>query len=130
MIQAKKDLLNYRISRAEESLEETRILASASHWNACVNRLYYACFYIVSALLIKNDLSSAKHSGIRSLFNRYYVKTGIIAKNIAEIYNFLFERRQESDYDDFVTFSEFDVTPWIDDTDIFINIIKKLLTEE
>jgi len=96
MNQAKKDLLNYRISRADESIDEARMLAASGHWNASVNRLYYACFYAVAALLIKNDLSSVKHSGIRSLFNRHYVKTGIIPKKIALIYNFLFEEDRKA----------------------------------
>lgn len=129
MNQAKIDLINYRIARAEESLEEANILATSGHWNACVNRLYYSCFYIVSALLIKYDLSSGKHSGIRSLFNKHFVKTGKIPKNIAIIYNFLFERRQESDYDDFVNFDEADASKWINDSKIFLTHLKKTIAE-
>jgi uncharacterized protein len=49
-----KDLVLYRMTRADESLEDARILAKAERWNACVNRLYYACFYGVSALLVIN----------------------------------------------------------------------------
>lgn len=30
------------------------------HWNSCTNRLYYACFYAVSALLQQNDFTSGK----------------------------------------------------------------------
>jgi len=37
-----KDLVSYRMARAEETLEDARILASAERWNACVNHLYYA----------------------------------------------------------------------------------------
>ena len=47
-----KDLVLYRMARAQETLEDARILANAGRWNACVNRLYYACFYAVSALLV------------------------------------------------------------------------------
>ena len=35
------DLINYRLERAKESLEEAKILAQAGHWNTVVNRLYY-----------------------------------------------------------------------------------------
>lgn len=38
-------LIQYRLARAEETLEEARLLAQRYHWNAAVNRLYYACFY-------------------------------------------------------------------------------------
>jgi uncharacterized protein (UPF0332 family) len=59
-----KDLVLYRMTRASETLEDARILANAGRWNACVNRLYYACFYAVSALLVRHGLSSSKHAGV------------------------------------------------------------------
>jgi uncharacterized protein (UPF0332 family) len=99
-----RDLVLYRITRAHETLDEARILAKAGRWNACVNRMYYACFYAVSALLVRDGLSSSKHAGVRSLFSRQYVKTGKIPKDFARIYNDLFERRQEGDYIDYVVF--------------------------
>jgi len=99
-----RDLVLYRMTRADETLEDARILAKAGRWNACVNRLYYACFYAVSALLVRDGLSSSKHAGVRSLFNRQYVKTGKIPKDLARIYNDFFEKRQEGDYIDFVSF--------------------------
>ncbi len=108
-----RDLALHRLARAGETLEDARILADAGRWNACVNRLYYACFYAVSGLLWLDGLSSSKHSGVRSLFNQQYVKTGKISKEMAQIYNDLFERRQEGDYVDFVSFSESQVLPWI-----------------
>jgi uncharacterized protein (UPF0332 family) len=77
------DLVQYRLQRARETLEDARILATASRWNPCVNRLYYACFYAVSALLIQHGLFSSKHTGVRSLFNRHYVRTRKIPKELA-----------------------------------------------
>ena len=124
------DLVQYRIARAKEALEEAGILASSGHWNTCVNRLYYACFYAVSGLLSKHNLSSSKHSGVRSFFNQHFVKTGIISKETALIYNSLFERRQESDYEVFVTFNEADVKPWFDEVEVFLNTIIKLVEQK
>ena len=113
MTESTKSVVLYRLTRATETLEDACILADAGRWNACVNRLYYACFYAVSALLVRHGLSSSKHAGVRSLFNRKYVKMGKIPKDLARIYNDLFERRQEGDYIDFVTFQESQVLPWI-----------------
>ena len=113
MMERSKDLVLYRMTRAHETLEDARILAREGRWNACVNRLYYACFYAVSALLACDGLSSSKHTGVRSLFNSQYVKPGKIPKELARIYNDLFERRQEGDYIDFVSFKESQVFPWI-----------------
>ncbi len=70
MTEWSKDLVFYRMTRANETLGDARILANARRWNACVNRLYYACLYAVSALLVRHGFSSSKHAGVRSLFNR------------------------------------------------------------
>ena len=96
----------------------------------CTSRLYYACFYTVSALLSKHDLSSSKHSGIRSFFNQNFVKTGIFSKEMAVIYNSLFERRQEGDYEVFITFKENDVKPWLEETEAFVNAVLKLIERD
>ena len=69
-----EDLIEYRLKRAMETIEDAKLLAKVDHWNPCVNRLYYACFYAVTALLIQHGLSSSKHTGIRSMFNREFVK--------------------------------------------------------
>lgn len=128
MKDSRSDLVNYRVQRAYEALEDARILADAGRWNTSVNRLYYACFYAVSALLIKDGLSSSKHSGVRSLFNRHYVKTDKVSKEMAQIYNDLFERRQESDYMDFIRFEQSQVQPWISQAEAFVKHIETIIT--
>ncbi len=123
----KEELIKYRTSRAEECLEEAKILNDTKHYNASVNRLYYSCFYAVTALLIKNDLSSSKHSGIRSLFNKNFVKNDKISKEMANLYNDLYEYRQESDYKDFFSIKEDKISSWIPMVNKFIDEIKNLL---
>jgi uncharacterized protein (UPF0332 family) len=124
-----RDLVQYRLEKARETLEDARILAAAGRWNACVNRLYYSCFFAVSALLIQYDLSSSKHSGVRGLFNQNFVKTGKVSKDLAKIFNDLFERRKESDYVDFVHFEEGQVLPWVSRVEQFVDYIASLVEE-
>lgn len=130
MTEWSEDSVLYRLARARETLEDARILAKAGRWNACVNRLYYACFYAITALLVHEGLSSSKHAGVRSLFNRQYVKTGKVPKNLARIYNDLFERRQEGDYIDFVRFQESQVLPWIPKAEALVGFVASLLKKE
>jgi len=122
-----KTLALYRMTRAEEALEDARILAESKRWNASVNRLYYACFYAVSALLVLDGSSYSRHTGVRGHFNRQYVSTGKISKDLARVYNDLFERRQEGDYIDFVDFQEPQVLPWISKTEEFIDNLAELI---
>jgi uncharacterized protein (UPF0332 family) len=120
------DLVQHFIMRSRESFDEAKILADTGHWNTCVSRLYYACFYAVSALLQKHGFSSSKHSGVRSLFNNHFARTETVSKEVSKIYNDLFDRRQESDYGPFFVFEETDVKPWFHEVEIFINTIAKL----
>lgn len=92
-----------------------------------MNRLYYACFYAVSALLVQEGMSSSRHAGIRSLFNRHFVKTGKISVETAWIFNDLFERRQEGDYVDFVRFEESQVRSWMPPAEAFVETVTNLL---
>jgi len=81
-------------------------------------------------LLSKHNLSSSKHSGVKSFFNQHFIKTGKISKETALIYNSLFERRHESDYEVFVTFTEDDVKPWFDEVEVFLDTILKLVEQK
>jgi uncharacterized protein (UPF0332 family) len=65
------------------------------------NRLYYSLFYMVNALLILKGLTAKKHSGIRSLFDLHFVKTGIVDKKYGQIFKDIQKTREESDYDYF-----------------------------
>ncbi|WP_422880267.1 HEPN domain-containing protein [Moorella sulfitireducens] len=71
------------------------MLFSEGHIRTSVNRLYYACFYAVFAILLAKGYSSAKHSGIRSLFHQKIVKTGLVNPSTGTLYNRLFDARQK-----------------------------------
>ena len=57
--QSRTDLVKYRMERANETLQEARLLAKEGYYNATFNRLYYACFYAALALLAKNGIPTA-----------------------------------------------------------------------
>lgn len=64
--QSRIELIHYRTERADETMEEVGILAEHGQHNAAVNRLYYACFYAVQALLPKHHLTATTHAGFES----------------------------------------------------------------
>ena len=125
-----RTLVRYRLERAFETIEEARILLAGGHANTYVNRLYYACFYAVSALLLLQDKSFAKHSGIRSAFHREFVRSGMLSKELGHLYDRLFDNRQKADYADLVTFSPEEVSPWLDESVGFVRIIAELAENE
>lgn len=96
-------LIAYRLQRAREALDEADLLLDRNHINTFVNRVYYACFYSVTALLLTRDLSSAKHSGVRSMFHQHFVKTGLVNMELGQNFDKFFDNRQKGDYADMVS---------------------------
>ncbi len=108
--QDRKDLLKYRISRANETIDEVILLMENELWITAVNRLYYACYYAVSALLISKEIKASTHSGVRQMFGLHYIKTGIINKELGKFYSDIFDMRQAGDYEDYIKYSEGDLS--------------------
>ena len=76
----KQDLVFYRLARAKETYDDAKILADNKKWNSSINRLYYAAYYTISALLLNNGHKTTTHSGVKTNFSLYFIKTGIIEK--------------------------------------------------
>ncbi|MFH0812683.1 MAG: HEPN domain-containing protein [Pseudomonadota bacterium] len=129
MTYPKNDLIEYRLNRAKEVLKEAEVMAEMNHWETCINRLYYACFYAVSAVLLKHGLASSKHTGVRGLFNTHFIVTGIIPKDYGRLYNLLFKYRQQSDYEDFFTIDEAIVKQWIEEAKAFVDLISESISQ-
>lgn len=124
-----KALVDYRLQRAKETLQDANLLFENGKLPSAVNRIYYAMFYAVNALLLTKSLSSAKHSGVLSLFQREFVKTGIVEDELGQFYAAMSERRQKSDYRDFVKFQEDDVRTWLEKADKFNQSIEEVIRQ-
>jgi uncharacterized protein (UPF0332 family) len=121
--------VRYRLSRAQETLEVARDAFSRGHLHESVSRLYYACFYVVSALLLTDGLRATKHRGIRSLFLQHWVKRGRLPAAMGRFFTHLFDNRQEADYSDLVVFQRAQVEAWITEAERFIGEISSQVEE-
>ena len=105
MTEGQEDLIRYKLSRAKETLEEAEIMLQTGYPHGATNRIYYACFYVVTALLLKRG----KHSGVVGLFNRHFVKPGLVGVDMGKFYSRMFDNRLESDYADWVEVEKRDI---------------------
>jgi uncharacterized protein (UPF0332 family) len=117
---------NYRFARAQETLSEARLLVDAGLHRGAANRIYYSAFYAVSGLLLLMGHASAKHSGVRSLFDRHCIAAGLLPMDDGRLYRRLFEARQKGDYDDLATFDSEDVRQWLGETAALVERIQVL----
>ena len=74
-----------------------------------------------SPLLHTQDLASAKHSGVRALFNERFVKTGVVPVEQGRLFARMYDFRQKSDYGDFVQIQPEKVAEWFEQAVGFID---------
>jgi uncharacterized protein (UPF0332 family) len=120
-------IAKHRIARAHTALQEAVVLLERRHFSGTINRLYYAAFYAARALLATRDLDSSRHSGVISLFQEQFVRTGVIAADIARALPRTFEKRQTSDYADFSEPTEDEVLSLRDQVETFVTTCQNLL---
>jgi len=130
MSYSKKDIVVYRLERAREALSEAVLLRDNSKFLSTVNRLYYACFYAISAYFVQQNLKAFTHSGLKSAFNKELVQTGKVGLAEGRLFNQLFSFRQDADYKDFVQFSYEEVAQIFPEVEKLVETLEQLLTEE
>jgi uncharacterized protein (UPF0332 family) len=124
-----EDYVKYRINRARETILEVEILIQNEFWNTAINRMYYACYYAIGALLVKHGIETSSHSGCRQKFGQLFVQNGKISKDLAKHYTELFEKRMKGDYNDFFDFDKESVIRLFEPSRNFIKQIEELINE-
>ena len=127
MTGSKDELVKYRLQRAIDTLEDAKILADNQRWNSAINRLYYASYYAVSALLLDADLTPSTHNGVKSNFTEQFIKTNRFDKEYGKMYSQLFTWRQKGDYDDLFDFTEDKIMPYFKPVSDLIKLIEGYL---
>lgn len=128
--QERQELVEYRIKKARETFNEIELHIENELWNTAVNRLYYACYYAVIALLIEKELQPQTHTGVRQMFGLHFIKTGIIESSIGKFFSDIYDMRQTGDYDDFITFDKNDVLDLLGPANDLITKAEKLLLKK
>ena len=124
------DLIKWRIEKAKITLEEGKSALQNSFNEGAVNRFYYAAFHAVRALLATKSMDSLKHKGVISIFDREFVKRGLISKQSSKTLRRLFEMRAVADYRDFASFSNEEVVESRDAVQALISEINSYLQKE
>ena len=91
-------MVQLEMERAKRTFQEVEILKEAGLWYGVSNRLYYAVFHAVSALLIHDGYQVRTHYGSHALLGQQYIKTGLLPADYGKLYNQLQTMREQSDY--------------------------------
>lgn len=120
-------IINYRIEKADKAYQEAVDVAKLLHWNLAIQRLYYALYYLESALLLKDGKNASSHVGVKSLINLHFIKTGLLSSEDGNLIGRLFNMRQTGDYQDNFDWSEEDVAPFLPKVEILMDKLKKII---
>lgn len=94
----KNVLIGYSIEKAEQALK-TAFGNIDSDLISANNRIYYAIFYIVTALSYKDNFTTSSHQNLMGWFNKKYIyEENIFDSNLSKIYTQTMRNRQKYDY--------------------------------
>ncbi len=122
-------LVEYRIEKAESTFIEAEDNARLNHWTLAANRLYYAAYYVSSALLLHKGITVKTHEGVNVMIHKEFVKTGILDPKDGELLSRLQAMRHSGDYDDLFDWKKEDVQPFFAHTRSYMNRIKELVSK-
>lgn len=94
------EIVRYRIENAHRTMDEVASHIKNGFYNTAVNRMYYACYYAASALLVSEQIVTKSHDGVKQMFNLHFVKTEKVPANLGKLYSRLFDKRTKGDYND------------------------------
>ena len=94
----RKIIVSLEIEKAYRHYNQALIMQREEQWDGMANRLYYAVFHAVSALLFFDKHEVNSHKGSHVIFAQYYIKTNILPRLYGDLYRKLARMREESDY--------------------------------
>jgi len=124
----KEAIVKIRIQQAKETFAEVSILIENKLWRTAVNRLYYACYYAASALMVHYGYQAHTHSGLIGLLGLHFVQTGKISDETAFVLRLLFEMRQKGDYDVWIEIKPQMILPLLNPAKDFIETIENFIS--
>ena len=122
-------VVEFRLEKAHRAYEQAAGIVGLKYWETIANRLYYAAYNAVSALLIASGDTAQTHSGVIHLFGKNFIQTGKISREQGRLYHKLFSMRLTGDYDDTYGLTEDDVFPYIEPTKALIDEVSTLANE-
>lgn len=120
-------MVQHEFEKAQNFFRQAKKNATIEEWDVVANRLYYAAFHAVSALLINDGRKVGSHNGSVLTFGQYYVKTGIFTAEEGRFYSQLQTIREKADYNAVWSATEADLKPIMPLVDSFLSKIRERL---
>lgn len=120
-------LVRHKIEKARSLLSEAEHHIKYGFYETAVNRMYYSLYHLASALALKHGFSTSKHGQLIGWFNREFIHTGLAEKKYGKIFSEAFDRRMDSDYEDFIIYEKEEMDVYLNEARQFIEYITMLI---
>jgi len=125
--EARRAVIQHWMDKADHALAAARREYAAGDLGLAMNRVYYACFYAATAVLLHDQKEFTKHAGVRAAIHQHLVRPGKISVDMGTFYDQVFRERQEADYTAMTEFETVNVANRIKQAELFIAEMRKLL---
>ncbi len=124
--QDRQTLIALYLGKAEEALYDAEASYSNRRFSNSANRLYYALFYAVSALFVKDGIAVGSHAGAKIKFGEHYIKTGILPADQGRVFSQMATLREKSDYNCYYQVTEEEIAEKLPKVKALIEDIVKM----
>lgn len=122
-----KELSCYRLERAREMLVASEENLKVDQYRTSLNRSYYAVFHAMRAVNVLDGYDSSKHSGVIAYFNKAFLKTNKLDRELYKIIKDTSYLREKSDYDDFFVASRQEAEKQLQNAKKFVEAVSEYL---
>lgn len=123
-------VVNLEMEKAKRTFDDMSFCMQEGKWEVASNRLYYALFHALSALLISDGYNVKSHRGTLALFGEHYVRTGIFERKDGSLLSDLVIMRDNADYNCFFEANEEKLLPYIEPTRQLISKIGNYISRK
>ncbi len=130
MGEEEKSFIRYRLNRAKEEIEVSKLLYSQRFYAVANSRAYYAIFYAIRAVLALERKDFKKHKDVIAYFNKNYVNTEIFPKKLGHKIAQSQRIREDSDYDEKYAVSSEKTQEQIETAEELIKLVEEYLNSK
>ena len=125
------EVVRYRLEKTNRTYQEAVGSINNGYVETAANRLYYAAYYAVSALLISYKYEASTHNGVIQMFGKAFLKNNIIDKKYGRIFNQLFSLRLTGDYEDrHILDMKTEVLPLVEPAQELITLVSEMARKQ
>ena len=118
-----------RLNLAKETMRDADLLFVNGSYRGAANRIYYAVFHCMRAVLALEDVDFKKHSAVISYFRHNYIANGKLPIEFSDLIGITFDLRSDCDYDDNANPEKDDIADLLSRLGKVVEITEKYLKE-